>query len=314
MAYGVADYLYSSDNYSELFIVRFAAAAPAMALLMASMFTKIFKKMPQIIVILFCFIMGIQFSVSGIVSDFKLLYYQSMLWPIAISFIFMGSQTIYALALAILLIGTMFLGFSTTAVRILTTQQMIFQVIYFAAYAYIFEMQIRKEFLLRRVVDRERTLLKREKETSEEVLLNILPKPIAERIKQKEQVADRFSKCTVLFAKVIDVGRLESRHVTDITDGPREPANILVPTKMDPIDTFNTLNEIFSIFDGRISLYGLEKIKSIGQTYMAVGGVPIPNENHCETVAEFALDMKEVIKHYNRKHRTAISIRIGMHT
>jgi hypothetical protein len=185
MAYGVADHLYSRKDEKELFIIRYGAATPALGILIALMFTKLFKKMPQIFVILFCFIMGIQFSISGILSEFQLLYYQSMLWPIAISFIFMGAQTIYALGLAIILIGTMFLGFSTTAVTILTTHQMIYQVVYFAAYAYIFEMQIRKEFLLRRVVDRERTLLKREKETSEEVLLNILPKPIAERIKQK---------------------------------------------------------------------------------------------------------------------------------
>jgi class 3 adenylate cyclase len=121
------------------------------------------------------------------------------------------------------------------------------------------------------------------------------------------------SKCTVLFAKIIDVGRLETRNVGDLAS-PREPANILVPTKMDPVEIFNTLNEIFSIFDNRITLYGLEKIKTIGQTYMAVGGVPIPNETHCESIAEFAIDMKEVIKHYNRKHKTAISVRIGIHT
>jgi hypothetical protein len=84
-----------------------------------------------------------------------------------------------------MLVGTMFLGYASLAVQVLYTNQMIYQIVYFAFYAYIFEMKMRREYLLKRVVDRERTLLKREKETSEEVLLNILPKPIAERIKAR---------------------------------------------------------------------------------------------------------------------------------
>jgi class 3 adenylate cyclase len=131
-------------------------------------------------------------------------------------------------------------------------------------------------------------------------------------------VADRFAKCTVLFAKVIDIGRMETRK-TSLNEEIREPASLMGRSSnnvnnITPVEVFNTLNEIFSIFDNRIALFGLEKIKTIGQTYMVVGGVPIPTENHCDQIADFAMDMREVIKQYNRKHKTAVSIRIGIHS
>ena len=82
----------------------------------------------------------------------------------------------------------------------------------------------------------------------------------------REAVADRFAKCTVLFAKLIDVGRQEIKRSFSRIDQPSgDPAG---HDQMDPIEVFNTLNELVSIFDNRISLFGLEKIKTIGQSYM----------------------------------------------
>ena len=141
----------------QLFVVRYGAFVPIMLVLLGLMFTRLFKRVPQLILSLFCCFMGIHFSVCAIIAeDWKMFYYQSVLWPIAFAFIFLGVQTMIAIALSVLLIGTMFLGINEHATEVLLKHQMIYQIVYFACYAYIFEMGFRKEFLLRRVVDRER--------------------------------------------------------------------------------------------------------------------------------------------------------------
>jgi class 3 adenylate cyclase len=103
----------------------------------------------------------------------------------------------------------------------------------------------------------ERSKLRAEQAVSERLLLNILPKTIADRLKLDNQViAESFSDASVLFADIAGFTSLSSRF----------PAEELV----------GWLNGIFSIFDGLTDQYGLEKIKTIGDSYMAVGGLPIP--------------------------------------
>ncbi len=80
-------------------------------------------------------------------------------------------------------------------------------------------------------------------------------------------MADRFPKCTVIFIKVMSINRLDGSRKKD-NQSPREPATLLSVTSVNPVEVFSTLNEIFSILDNRVGLFGLEKIKTIGQTYM----------------------------------------------
>jgi adenylate cyclase len=81
-----------------------------------------------------------------------------------------------------------------------------------------------------------------------------------------------------------------------------------------PEDLVKLLNEIFSAFDELTERYGLEKIKTIGDAYMVVGGLPIPKKDHAECIAEMALEIQEAVAHFNARHSTAISIRIGINT
>jgi adenylate cyclase len=110
----------------------------------------------------------------------------------------------------------------------------------------------------KRLRDQEQAYLEQlqsEREKSERLLLNILPQSIAARLKDGATViADNFSNVTVLFADLVDFTRLASRI----------PASDLV----------RLLNEVFSQFDWLAELHGLEKIKTIGDAYMAVGGLP----------------------------------------
>ncbi len=135
--------------------------------------------------------------------------------------------------------------------------------------------------------------LRIEREKSERLLLNVLPKSIADRLKQGEStIADSFPDATVLFADLGDFTKMSS-HV---------PATELV----------QMLNEIFSKFDWLAELHHLEKIKTIGDAYMAVGGLPTPRPDHAEAVAEMALDMQKVVSRMNTGDGRKFELRIGI--
>ncbi|NJK37715.1 MAG: adenylate/guanylate cyclase domain-containing protein [Oscillatoriales cyanobacterium RM2_1_1] len=137
--------------------------------------------------------------------------------------------------------------------------------------------------------------LRLEKEKSEQLLLNILPQPIAEQLKQDQgSIADGFEQATILFADIGDFTGLASA--------------------MSPTELVNLLNEIFSCFDRLVDQYNLEKIKTIGDAYMVVGGIPIPRADHAEAIAEVALKMQQAIKQFYRADNKAFDIRIGINT
>jgi len=138
-------------------------------------------------------------------------------------------------------------------------------------------------------------LIQAERQRSERLLLNILPKPIADRLKQGEStIADSHTEVTVLFADIVGFTKLSARI----------SANELVIL----------LNEIFSMFDQLAEQHGLEKIKTIGDNYMVVGGLPISRPDHAEAIAEMALDMQRDIARFDAEHGKSLSIRIGIHT
>ncbi len=137
--------------------------------------------------------------------------------------------------------------------------------------------------------------LRAEKEKSELLLLNILPSEIANRLKHEtDSIADSFADVTVLFADIVGFTEL-SCSVT-------------------PIELLKLLNQIFSTFDLLAEKHGLEKIKTIGDAYMVVGGLPTPRADHAEAMANMALDMQREIAYFNAKTGNTFSIRIGMNT
>lgn len=108
-----------------------------------------------------------------------------------------------------------------------------------------------------------------EQQKSEKLLLNILPQPIAQRLKQKsEAIADSFSDVTVLFADIVGFTQLS--------------------TTMPPQKLVSLLNGIFSAFDQLCEKHDLEKIKTIGDVYMVVGGLPVARQDHAKAVVNYA--------------------------
>jgi class 3 adenylate cyclase/FixJ family two-component response regulator len=137
--------------------------------------------------------------------------------------------------------------------------------------------------------------LKREQEKSEQLLLNILPRTIAERLKQNRGViAERFDEVTILFADIVDFTPLSAR--------------------LTPMELVQLLNQVFSNFDQLAEQYGLEKIKTIGDAYMVAGGVPVPRPDHAEAVMEMAIAMRREMKRFVQHSGNSIQLRIGINT
>lgn len=128
---------------------------------------------------------------------------------------------------------------------------------------------------------------------TEKILHNILPQKIAERIKNgEEEIIERFENCSVLFADMVGFTKWsEKKNVNELGA---------------------TLNHIFSMFDGLANVFGVEKIKTIGDAYMCVSGLPEPCDDHAERMAKMALAMNEKIK--EAYPNGEIKLRIGIHT
>ncbi len=150
----------------------------------------------------------------------------------------------------------------------------------------------------KRLRDREQAYLEQirlEREESERLLLSILPKPTAERLKQGETlIADSYPEATVLFADLVGFTSFSS-HIS-------------------PGELVHSLNLIFTLLDDLVESHGLEKIKTIGDAYMAAGGVPTPNPRHAEAAADMALEAVAAVNALNAGQEPLFSIRIGIDT
>jgi class 3 adenylate cyclase len=147
----------------------------------------------------------------------------------------------------------------------------------------------------RQALDREHRLLLAEQERSERLLLNVLPAPIAARLKAGEEViADAFPEVTVLFADIVDFTR-SSRQIG-------------------PAQVVQALNELFSAFDALAQRHGLEKIKTIGDAYMVAGGLPDPRPDHAQAIAEMALAMQAEVARRTDPRGQPLAVRIGIDT
>lgn len=142
--------------------------------------------------------------------------------------------------------------------------------------------------------------LQHEKERSEQLLLNILPEAIANRLKlDPTSIADSFAEVSIIFADIVGFTDMSSR--------------------ISPVALVGVLNQIFSAFDRLADRHRLEKIKTIGDAYMVVGGLPTPREDHAEAVADMALDMLKAIDDFNSNANfpelsSNLSMRIGVNT
>ena len=142
-----------------------------------------------------------------------------------------------------------------------------------------------------------------EQKVSERLLHNVLPEAIADRLKGRpkivadnssEVIVESFPDVTVLFSDIVGFKKFSEGVSTDIL--------------------VEVLNEIFTHFDSIADHRGVEKIKTIGDSYMAAAGLPIQAPNHAERAAHMALDMLEVMDRFNAQSHYQLDIRIGIST
>jgi class 3 adenylate cyclase len=138
-------------------------------------------------------------------------------------------------------------------------------------------------------------VIKQKNRENEALLLNILPAEIAARLKGGEhEIADSFADVTVLFGDIVGFTALSSR----------TPAAEIV----------ELLNGLFSQFDELAQELKIEKIKTIGDCYMAVCGLPKPCADHTERMARMALRMADITQEYGKKMRSNLQLRIGLNS
>jgi len=138
-------------------------------------------------------------------------------------------------------------------------------------------------------------LLQLEQDRSERLLLNILPGPIAERLKNSSQtIADGFADVSVMFVDIVNFTR--------IAEG------------MTPQQVFSMLNRVFSSFDELAENYGLEKIKTIGDAYMVAGGLNNQREDFTEALTDLALEMRDLLQRDFHVNSMRLEVRIGIGT
>jgi class 3 adenylate cyclase len=135
--------------------------------------------------------------------------------------------------------------------------------------------------------------LKAEHERAEKLLLNVLPAAIAERLKREAvTIADAAEEVTVVFADLVGFTPLAAA---------RSPADLV-----------RLLDDVFTAFDGCASDFGVEKIKTVGDAYVAVAGLPIARPDHAGAAARFALALLESIAKYNAEQGLSLKLRIGI--
>ncbi len=138
-------------------------------------------------------------------------------------------------------------------------------------------------------------LLRREQDKTDSLLCNILPRAIADVLKDAPQtIAERYDAVSILFADVVGFTPLS--------------------TTVEAAEMVNLLNEIYTHFDNVVDRYGLEKIRTMGDGYMVAAGVPAPRPDHAQALAAAALDMMAFLDHWNSPRAGDFQFRMGMNS
>jgi class 3 adenylate cyclase len=139
------------------------------------------------------------------------------------------------------------------------------------------------------------TVIENKNRENEQLLLNVLPAPIANRLRGGEAgIADGFAEVTVAFADIVGFTALSS--------------------EMPPADVVSLLNGLFTRFDVAAQDLGIEKIKTVGDAYMAVCGLPVPRADHAERMVRMAIRMVHITREHAMEHKVSMQLRVGVNS
>jgi adenylate cyclase len=166
---------------------------------------------------------------------------------------------------------------------------MVTAIIFSSISAHLRERAARNRFLTKRAIIESQ-------QRNDDLLYSMLPRHIVQRMQVGETgIADSLGEVTIIFATVTQVHDLDSGYR--------------------PLDRVRGLNRLFSAFDAEAERYGVEKIKTIGGSYMAIAGLSVENngEDHTESTANFALAIQAIVRKWNRSLGIVIDFRVGIH-
>ncbi|NQW51155.1 MAG: HAMP domain-containing protein [Rhodospirillales bacterium] len=144
-------------------------------------------------------------------------------------------------------------------------------------------------------INQKNVVIETKNRENEELLLNVLPAPIANRLRGGEKgIADGFAEVTVAFADLVGFTALSS--------------------EMPPAEVVTLLNGLFTRFDVAASELGIEKIKTVGDAYMAVCGLPVPVPNHAERMVRMAIRMVHITREHAMEHGVSMKLRVGINS
>lgn len=302
LAFAAHDALVVPQVRSQAWAVRFGVFVPASALVFGLLNSRHLLRFSQFMMVIY-----------GLAASFVVLYIGAiaggsgyfLYTSFAVAFVTLGpfvarlcvvAQLAYTL-LTLLMFALLDRSFAHSPVHVsLSVESTILSLGGLGALiAYRQEQQARQSFLQRRLIDRQVHALAAEKARAEELLLNVLPASIAERLKRGQRpIADGFPRVSVLFADIVGFTKMSER--------------------VTPVELVDRLNRMFSSFDDLADKLKLEKIKTIGDAYMVAGGLHSHEYDHAQTIAEMALGMQRRALEFSREFGEELSIRIGIHT
>jgi class 3 adenylate cyclase len=297
-AFGVLDLFIVPDVAGSIWIIRYAIVCPVAIVVLGLTFTRSFKAVSQPVLAGLAALCGLGIVAMVAIADpsASALYYAGLLLVIPYAYSLLRLRFVYATAAAVVIL----VGYEVVAIwvkhspaDILVNNNFFFvsSVIIGAAAGYTIERGMRAEFVQRREIERER-------HRSDNLLGNILPQLVIDRLKARGEtgteprLAEALEEVTVLFADAVGF----------TVQAEKTPADDLVAA----------LDELFSRFDTLADRYGLEKIKTIGDAYMAVAGAPEPRPRHAEAAADMALAIIEALEGARWPSGDPILVRIGI--
>jgi class 3 adenylate cyclase len=302
LAYGVHDaFIMPAPLLREAWSIRYELSVPMFAVVLPLMWTRFYPRWHRPAMLTFAFTTSAVVLSLGAIAGGEPAALQTSWGPL---FLVLGpfitrfgvvDELTYALVTVLLYnVLTLVLGHADLVVLVSINMAIVSMGLIGVLVARQMERQSREGFLQRRTIQAQMEALDAEKQKSDELLLNVLPAAIADRLKlENRPIADGFQDVSVLFADIVGFTRLSAR--------------------LSPEALVARLNQLFSAFDDLLDRFRLEKIKTIGDAYMVVGGLN-GGKDHALALAELALDMLDRIAQLSVQLNEDFSVRIGINT
>jgi class 3 adenylate cyclase len=302
LAFGLQDALLLPSMHEEAWAIRYGIVVPVGALVLAFTFSGAYARWHQAAMLAFGLALNaVVMWIAAIAPPAGFFIYNGY----ALLFVTLGpfiarmnviTQAVYtALSLVLFAAISKLISHPDPIIAVSTGASLAAMGVIGALLARQLEMQARMMFLQRKTIRTQLAEIDLERAKSESLLLNILPVTVAARLKADGgAIADAFGDVTVLFADIVGFTRMAER--------------------LTPVEVVRRLSDLFSAFDDLAEHLGVEKIKTIGDAYMAASGLSLGASRGAHAMAEMALGMLVRVKEVGGRYEDPISIRIGLNS